>query len=774
MNAQHHRRLLPFAIGAALTLSSAGLLAQPQIEEIMVTAQKREQSLQDVPVAVSAFTGNFIAETRIGDIRGLVDLTPGFNGRTEDSFIDALSIRGIVTNDFGIGGDPSIPIFFDGVWQGRSGGVQMNFYDIERVEVVKGPQATLFGRNAIAGAVSISSNKPIDEFEGEITAGIGNYGHYDLHGMVNIPLSDSWAYRGNVYANLDDGWLENLAGGDDLGYHEQYSTRHQLKYSGEDVQGLIELVYEDRQQDSSVYWDPQLGLDKDEVNTDLGDKGYDRSEILNINATLDWDISENYSFHSITGYKTYKFEYLEDYDARPERINHYGQNNDIDYYSQEFRLNFNGDSVSWFVGAGAYDEVIDASFIYDYNENDLCNALGRTDAGDFAGPVTGGCADPNFELYWFGDEDGDGIADGSFDPASILGRTSEPSYNDMESTGYSIFGDVTWSITDQLDVTLGARYTYDEKDMRTRVGKNPGALGNNFNWGFHTRGFVGDKENWSKVTPRLAVNYTLNDAVSFYGNVSSGYKSGGYGTFGISTPSVTPSGQASADSTPIPFDPETSISYEVGMKSRLLDDTLQLNASYFFYTYKDLQLLYFDQGSSQVQNLGEAENQGLEVDAHWLIGEHLDLFFAGSLMDSEITDAEDLVSLGVCGSDCGGNRLPFAPDASTSIHLKWYTQMAGGELYAKAEYHWQDRMYSDLDNISTIAVDAWDEWNFRAGYEADTWSVNAYVQNVFDEEHFERGWANADPAGEYGYGITNTLVWPAKPRSFGVSATMKF
>jgi iron complex outermembrane receptor protein len=774
MNAQHHRRLLPFAIGAALTLSSAGVLAQPQIEEIMVTAQKREQSLQDVPVAVSAFTGNFIAETRIGDIRGLVDLTPGFNGRTEDSFIDALSIRGIVTNDFGIGGDPSIPIFFDGVWQGRSGGVQMNFYDIERVEVVKGPQATLFGRNAIAGAVSISSNKPVDEFEGEITAGIGNYGHYDLHGMVNIPLSDAWAYRGNVYANLDDGWLENLAGGDDLGYHKQYSTRHQLKYSGEDVQGLIELVYEDRQQDSSVYWDPQLGLDKDEVNTDLGDKGYDRSEILNINAILDWDISENYSFHSITGYKTYKFEYLEDYDARPERINHYGQNNDIDYYSQEFRLNFNGDAVSWFVGAGAYNEVIDGKFVYDYNENDLCNALGRTDAGDFAGPVTGGCADPNFELYWFGDEDGDGIADGSFDPASILGRTSEPSYNDMESTGYSVFGDVTWSVTDQLDVTLGARYTYDEKDMRTRVGKNPGALGNNFNWGFHTRGFVGDKENWSEITPRLALNYTLNEEISFYGNVSSGYKSGGYGTFGISTPSVTPSGQASPDSKPISFDPETSISYEVGMKSRLLDDTLQLNLAYFFYIYEDLQLLYFDQGSSQVQNLGEAENQGLEIDAHWLIGENWDLFFAGALMDSEITDAEDLVSLGVCGSDCGGNRLPFAPDASASLHLKWYTQMAGGELYAKAEYHWQDRMYSDLDNISTIAVDAWDEWNLRAGYETDTWSVNAYVQNVFDEEHFERGWANADPAGEYGYGITNTLVWPAKPRSFGVSATMKF
>ena len=768
------RRMLPVAIAAILVSGSAASMAQPQIEEIMVTAQKREQSLQDVPVAVSAFTGDFIAEARIGDIRGLVDLTPGFTGRTEDSFIDALAIRGIVTNDFGIGGDPSIPIFFDGVWQGRNGGVQMNFYDIERVEVVKGPQATLFGRNAIAGAVSIISNKPIDEFEGEVSAGIGNYGHYDLHGMVNIPLANGWAYRGNVYANLDDGWLNNLAGGDDLGYHKQYSTRQQLGYVGDDIKGLIELIYEDRQQDASVYWDPQLGLDKDEVNTDLGDKSYDRSEILNINATLDWDISDAYSLHSITGYKTYKFDYLEDYDARPERINHYGQYNDIDYFSQEVRLNFSGDSVNWFLGAGAYDEIIDGKFVYDYNENDLCNALGRTDSGDFAGPVTGGCADPNFELYWFGDEDGNGIADDSFAPGSILGRTAENSYNDMESRGYAVFGDVTWSITEQLDVTLGARYTYDEKDMRTRVAKSPGALGNNFNWEFHTRGYVGDKENWSEVTPRLAVNYTLNESISFYGNVSSGYKSGGYGTFGISTPSVSPSGQASADSKPISFDPETSTSYEVGMKSRLLDDTLQLNASYFFYTYEDLQLLYFDQGSSQVQNLGEAENQGLELDAHWLIGEHWDLFVAASLMDSEITDAADLVDIGVCSTDCGGNRLPFAPDASGSVHLKWYTELAGGEFYAKAEYHYQDRMFSDLDNISTIAVNEWDEWNFRAGYDAETWSVSAYVQNAFDEEHFERGWANADAAGEYGYGITNTLVWPAKPRSFGVSATMKF
>jgi iron complex outermembrane receptor protein len=497
--------------------------------------------------------------------------------------------------------------------------------------------------------------------------------------------------------------------------------------------------------------------------------GYDRSEILNISANLDWDLGEDYSLHSITGYKSYDFDYLEDYDASPERVNNYRQKNDVEYFSQEVRLNFDGDTVSWFVGAGAYNETIDGFFQYDYNENDLCRAISRTDKG-VGGPVSG-CNDPRFEAYWGAD----------IDPDAILGRKTEDSYNDMESKGYAFFGDVTWSLTEQLDLTLGARWTYDEKDMRTRVARSGGALGNNFSWEFHTRGYVQDTQDWSEFTPRAALNYTLNDEVALYANVSTGYKAGGFGTFGISIPDadgdgeidITPSGQASPDSKPLAFDPETSVSYEIGAKTRLLDDTLALNVAYFFYTYEDLQLLYFDQGSSQVENLGEAENQGLEVDARWLIGEHWELFAAGALMDSEVTDAEDMVSAGVC-RNCDGKNLPFAPDRSGAVHLKWYAPMGEGEVYAKVEMSYQDTMYSDLDNIEAIAVDSWTQWNFRAGYDTDTWGVTLYVENAFDEEYFERGWANGNPFNTGGYGLTNTLVWPAKPASYGISAKMSF
>jgi iron complex outermembrane recepter protein len=769
----HFRNILARAVAAVVAGGIACSASAAVLEEVVVTAQKREQTLMEIPVSVSAFSGDFITKANVGDIRGLVDLTPGFNGKTEDSFIDALAIRGIVTNDFGIGGDPSIPIFTDGVWQGRNGGVQMAFYDIERVEVVKGPQATLFGRNAIAGAVSIITKKPSEEFEGRVSVGIAEYDHIEAHGMVNVPLSEQWFFRANVQGLKNDGYLENLAGGDDLGYHEQASTRLALRYAGDSVDATFAFTYEDRGQDPSVYWDPELGLPKDKVNIDLGDNGYDRSEIMGFTANVNWEIADDISLSSITGFKTYEFDYLEDYDARPIRVNNYRQKNDIDYYSQEFRLNFSGDSVNWFVGAAAYAEVIDGFFQFGYNENELCNAIGRTDSPDFNGVVTGGCTDPVFEDYWGAPIDRD----------AILGRKTEDSWNDMESRGYAVYADVTWSITEQLDLVLGARYTWDEKDMRTRVAPSGGALGNNFSWEFHTRGYVQADDNWSKFTPRAALNYELNDEISLYANVSTGYKAGGYGTFGITVPDadgdgeidVANSGQASAASVPTGFEPEESLSYEVGVKTRLFDDTLQANVGLFTFTYEDLQLIYFNNGSQLVENLGEAENTGVEVDVRWLFAEHFELFAAGAWMDSEITDAQDMIDRGVC-TRCEGRNMPFAPDWSAAVHLTWSYPVFGGEVFAKTEYAMQDTTYSDLDNIPNIAVDKWDEWNFRIGYDdgSDKWGVMAYVENAFDEEYFERGWANADTRNRYGYGITNTLVWPSKPRTFGASAYMNF
>ena len=144
-------------------------------------------------------------------------------------------------------------------------------------------------------------------------------------------------------------------------------------------------------------------------------------------------------------------------------------------------------------------------------------------------------------------------------------------------------------------------------------------------------------------------------------------------------------------------------------------------------------------------------------------------------MDSEITDAKDMVALGVC-EECEGNDMPIAPDSSGAVHIKWRYPAWAGEVFAKSEYAFQDTMYSDLDNIDAITIESWGQWNFRTGYTdgEDEWGVTLYVENAFDEEYFERGWANADTNNQFGYGLTNTLVWPAKPSVFGATAHMNF
>jgi len=753
MNSRLKQPLLASVLG--LSTFSPSLLAAV-IEEVVVTVQKREQSLQEVPVAVSAFEGDMLAKMGVGDVRGLVDLTPGFNGKTEDSFIDAMAIRGIGTNDFGIGGDPSVAIFQDGVWAGRNGGVQMAFYDLARAEVVKGPQSTLFGRNAIAGGINILSNKPVDEFEGNLSFTVAEFGELEAVGTINLPINDQWYFRGSAYWSEGDGWLDNAFDGKELGEKEMSSTRLALRYAGDEVDATVTFTYEDREQAPSVYWTPNNGLDEDEVTSDLSTEGFDKGEILSVAANITWDISDNYTLTSITGYKTYDFDYLEDFDGTPLFSNNYGQEQEVDYYSQEFRLNYDADGpITWFAGASVYREEIDATFVNAYNEDHLCIAIIETD--DVGG--ASGCDDPIFEAYWEDD----------IDPADILTDKAEVNINELESEGWSVYGDITWQVTEALDITLGGRYTLDRKDMKIQVLDSGGALGNTFSWEFYTDGFVQDDDTWSEFTPRFAANYMVNEDIGLYFNAAKGYKTGGYSTFGIANDGTFEFGGLLADGKPLAFDPEETTSYEIGAKTVLLDGSLHLNAAYFNYTYEDLQLIIFESGSQLVKNLGEAENHGIEVDAHWTPGENWEIRAAAAWQDSEITEEIEE------GDGTKGNQLPMAPEWSGSLIATYTQPLKNGSLFYTAQYVYQDEMFGGTGNFELAKVDSWDQVDLRFGYESDKeWTLTLWATNIFEEEYFERGWENADADDTGGFGLVNTLVWPAKPRTIGLTFDMNF
>jgi iron complex outermembrane recepter protein len=341
----------------------------------------------------------------------------------------------------------------------------------------------------------------------------------------------------------------------------------------------------------------------------------------------------------------------------------------------------------------------------------------------------------------------------------------------VTSEGWAAYGDFTWAISDRFELTAGARYTYDRKEMSNRVLDSGGALGNNFNYEFFTNGAVKDSANWDDFTPRLAASYDLTDDVSLYATASRGYKSGGFASFGFDLhgQDVNDDGSAPAGTTPKEFEPEQVDSYEVGVKSRLLGNTMQLNASLFRYDYTDLQLVYFDQGSSQVANVGEATGQGLELDLRWVPNEHWDATVGLSLLDTEITDATDIIAIGACG-DCDGNSLPFAPEVSASTILSYKWPMSSGEGFFTTEYVYRSKMYGGPDNLPDATVASWDEFSFRLGYRTDdSWYVTLWVENAFDEVYFERGWENADANNQFGYGLLNELVWPSRPRTIGVT-----
>ena len=756
-------------LGITLSIFALGVFAQNTntIEEVVVTVQKREQSLQDVPAAVSAFTGDTIEKLGLEDMRGLVDLTPGFSGKTEDSFIDGLALRGISTNDFGVGGDPSVAIFVDGVWSGRNGGVQTSFYDIKRAEVVKGPQNSLFGRNAIGGGINILTQEPVNADEGKFDITAEQRGDYNLSATYNKAFSDSLFFRGSIYNKSEPGWLENTEDSNKLGASDVTSVRLALRHLSDKWDATFRLTSESRNQDPSVYWIPDSSdrdIPRGKISSDLGTDGEDKADISLIQANIIYNVSDDLSISSITGIKNYDFFYLEDYDSTNLLVNHYQQDQKVEYFSEELRLNYSKDKLNVVAGLAYYQEDIDAVFDNFYNEDHMCRRISETDTDPEEGfgpdgAVTG-CATEGFADYW-----GEEILQ-----EDVLENKSERNSNIVKSTGFALFGDVSYYATEQLEVILGFRYTSDTKDMSIKVDDSEGALGNNFNWAFYTDGFFQDEKTWTKLTPRFVLNYLIDDNTTVYLNLSEGYKTGGFSTFGVDIPDMyldedgepdvyeLPSGK------PLSFEPESVQSAELGLKMDL-NSTLRVNLALYSFSYKDLQIIVFESGSQLVKNLGKAESTGLEADITWIASDNLDFRLALGTQSSEITEEIEE------GDGSLGNVLPFAPELQYTL----LTNYTSGDIFATLQYVYQGESYGGTANFESTKIDAWSQIDLRLGYNIDeNSSVTLWINNLTDELYFERGWENADEDGKNGYALTNTLVWPNKPRTVGVTYRVRF
>lgn len=826
------RTVLPFAtcilagaIGAQVTHAQGGML-----EEIIVTAEKRASTIQDTPIAVSAFSG---AELERGLINNVLDIQMNVPNMlmSKGNFTTAqISIRGIGNLAIGSAADSGTGVHFNGVYLNSPRVFETEFYDTERVEILRGPQGTLYGRNTTAGVVNVITRKPDDEFGGDIQVSYGNYDAIKAKGAINIPLSDNWSQRFAGFYSKRDGYVDNLFDGNDIDDRDMFSIRSSTMWSGDrtDATLVINHFEEDssrmRGSNQQCLRDAEgilgclptglanqntnsaatvtglltttsglfLGLEfpsDDFINSPKSsnprEQYFDFTPIYEVEDTI-VTLEINHEFNnmtltSLTGYHQSDLNARNDYDFTVaseqwpvEVTTQLGEDGSVttanaynsdrsstepEQWSQELRLasDFEGD---WNFLVGGFWLTYESEA--HYNVYSAALAL--------FGQTTGVPEDQH-----------------------LFDNASEP----YELDTWAVFGELYWQATDQLSLTLGLRYTDEEKTASQRTIylaflDDPSGP----NGGFQD--FGGD---WDEVTGKFNVNYDLNDDVMLYTTLSRSYKSGGFNPLSSESDQLNPELGGSPDNAF--FEPEYINSIEFGAKTRLLDNTMQVNLTYFYYDYEDLQVAKIVSQTAINNNVDSSSIQGIEAEFIWAATENWRFSADISWLDTEIEDYADFdpadinqlgttenivpgpnentyVGPGCPGgtascpgvfADMSGNRLPNAPEFSYNLGVMYILPLDNGmEITASTSYYWQDTFYARVYNTDNDQLDEWDVWNaslFLASAD-DTWYAEGWIRNIQDDDH-----VTGQYLGDQNVGLaTNQFL--LEPRTYGLTVGYNF
>lgn len=792
------RTVLAQAISMALVaaVASGPALAQDRaLEEIIVTATKRAESVMDVPLAITAMSGEFIRNANLNDVKDLIAFSPGITGNSKDSFLDFVSVRGIRTIDFGNGGDPSISFYKNGLYQGRTGSAVSSLYDIERAEVLRGPQGFLFGRNSVSGAINVITAKPdVENAEGYAELDVGERGVVVFEGAFSVPVSENFALRLAGYHSEEDGFVKNLAGGPDLIEHDKDAFRLSGRYQTDKVTADIFFEYEDRDQTGTVYRQTgqgnaftnhqtringgpiEVASSGRDVNNDNSLDSIDETEIFAVGLQIDYDMGWGI-FTSLTGFKDHEYDYIEDFDGSPIVLFNYGQDQEGDYFEQEFRVTSTNDGpLSWYAGVSYYKEDIDTIFLGQQAEEAYCLGYWYNTCQDlfdyynYLDSYYGNTyyAD-NLLSYYFGSATWTPSPDGLInDRNHIVGDYS----------GFSTYVDLSYKFTDTFDMSFGLRYSYDEKEFSQEVLADPGnsQLAFKVQTGFSTpNGPLSDKQDWDEITWRVIANWHPSDDSLIYGSVTTGYKPGGFGSFNIEPGCDTPFGLCVADPAvdkPGDFGPETVTSYEIGYKGTIMGGRTQISTTAFFYDYEDLQAIFGIGPRTVVDNVGQIDGMGVEAEVKTALTDNIGFHLGMSWFDSEATNVQVFCTNGeILTGDpdaCEGNSIPWAPEWTAFAILNASFPAGNGEVFGNVSWTWEDDYRGDWPDKDVIfqRIAAINKTDIFVGYQQNNWRISAYMENVFNSLWYDGNYANDDPDPVIIF--TEHTFGPSRPRTAGV------
>ncbi|WP_371395890.1 TonB-dependent receptor [Fretibacter rubidus] len=716
--------------GATALIFSSPAFAQLE-DEIIVTATKRAESIQDVPISISAYGAEFIEDSGVQDIRDIALYSPNFTISSSSQLSNnRIAIRGVGSvGNAGI--EPSVGVFIDGIYYPRPGAVIGNLMDIQAVEVLRGPQGTLFGRNTPMGALNVRTKDPsMAGFEGNYQIGYGSQNAFNIGGAVNVPLGENTAMRLSGKLSDRDGFGDNLLTGENFGERKDLNLRGKLLFQPSDQLSVKLTADYGKIQSGGATIAFLNGTENPAFIGTLGAlAGADSSQIVT-DDTFDHDIYQDhrddlddkqwglagevtYEFgsghelKSITAIRNWDAKYFESAIRLPIQLFPRKTDYDNKTFSQEVQLlSPTGGAFDYLLGAFYYKEDYTISQDFDFG-------------AQFCIPVVAGLAGLGAAGACAAGQQID-VSDGDFD-------------QDLESL--AVFGQGTFHASEQLSFTLGGRYTDDTKTADfTNVINNPFAIAlsvrdneSRLGMNINENGF-----NTSQFTYFANVSYDVTPDAMIFATTSTGYKSGGFNTDGT-FPALTRQQRI--------FGPEDTTNYELGIKTTLADGMWTLNATAFRLDIDGFQDRAFDGISFITRNVGSLRQQGLEVDTTFRPMDQLSFMGGLSYLDSEFTDYRNASPLpGGPVQDLTGERAHFAPKWQGSMVADWSDDfsMMGGTMYflrGEVQHTGTQNIGANTNQNPQTVQEGYSLLNARVGLRADDdqWELNLWGKNLSDK-----------------------------------------
>lgn len=634
---------------------------EEQYEVITVTAQKREQKLIEVPIAISTFSAGNIEQSGITQLTELSDFIPNLSISKATDFTSAVTIRGVGSNSRNIGFDTRVGVYLDGVYLGQSPVVNQELLDLERIEVLRGPQGTLFGKNTVAGAINLISKRPSDTLEGKMSASLGNLNARELQGQMNIPLSDSSAVKFSVTKVDRDGYIKNLATAHDLNERDATSYRAQFRSKLSDklelslsVDGLnterLSFLGEAVSDTFSNALD-NAAPKKDEVATTTDT--YEKRDIYGGMLDLSYNMANGFDIKSITAYRDTDIFYRNDPDYAVVDFLTIEYSDQYQQWSQEFQLISPADDSPFEYVAGLY--------------------LYKQEADTQRDAINGA------QSYLLGNL-----------PGSII-------YNNgsLSTKSYAAYFNSAYELNTRTTLGFGLRYTDEKKDLDWLLnGANSGI----FRIG-STNGSLSDSRSDSYLSYTVNISHALQDDLNTYAKYSTGFKSGGYNLDYITNNDLVAG---------IAFDKETVGSSELGLKRNFYNNSVSFNMAAFHSEFKGYQVNQFiDLGngasSISIRNAAKVTTEGVELELTYRPISDLEIQLSAGLLDTRF---EDFPGGLTGGGNAEGKDLINAPDGNFSFSIQYLSELPAfnADILWRLDMNHSSGFFTTVDNVKNASL----------------------------------------------------------------------